>query len=117
MVPPFRDLVYQNPATEDQTSSLRVEEQQPHISFSQFPLLQPDYPLLMESQEFLGRLGAPTFMEDGLGHPALGTAQVPIQVSGAAQSRDDMDSLIEDDFPPIDLFDQIEQLPSPSHWS
>lgn len=89
----------------------------PHVSFSHFPLLQPEYPLLMEGHDFLGRLGAPAFMEDGFGHPALGTAQVPIQVSGAGQSSDDIDSLIEDDFPPIDLFDPIEQLPSPSHWS
>lgn len=103
---------------------LPPEQDPPHISF---PLLQPDYPLLMDSQDFIGRLGVPSFLEDDFNHShrsALGTAQVPILPSFCAQGSsrvsshdtEDIGSLI-DDFPPIDLFDQIEQLPSPSEWS
>ncbi|KAG6434482.1 hypothetical protein SASPL_106119 [Salvia splendens] len=114
---PFGEVVYPNPI-----SAVPVD-QQPYVSFPQFPILQPDYPLLLEGQDFIGRLGAPSFLDDEFGHSALGTAQVPIapsfQASGTSESHDmvDIDSLIDDDFPPIDLFDQIEQLPSPSHWS
>ncbi|KAG6402734.1 hypothetical protein SASPL_134945 [Salvia splendens] len=104
-------------------SAVPVEQQQPYISFPQFPLLQLDYPLLLEGQDFTGRFEAPSFLDDELEHSALGTAQVPIapsfQASGTSDSHIevDIDSLIEDDFPPIDLFDEIEPLPSPSHWS
>ncbi|XP_047950891.1 transcription factor DUO1-like [Salvia hispanica] len=104
-------------------SAVPVEQQQPYISFPQFPLLQLDYPLLLEGQDFTGRFEAPSFLDDELGHSALGTAQVPIapsfQASGTLESHIevDIDSLIEDDFPPIELFDEIEPLPSPSHWS
>ncbi|KAL1540083.1 transcription factor DUO1-like [Salvia divinorum] len=104
-------------------SVVPVEQQQPCISFPQFSLLQPDYPLLLEGHDFIGRFEAPSFLDDELGHSALGTAQVPIapsfQASGTSESHSEMDinSLIDDDFPPIDLFDVIEPLPSPSHWS
>lgn len=105
------------------------QDDPPRIPFPQFPLLQPDYPLLMDSQDFIGRLGVPNFLDDDFDHShrsALGTAQVPILPSFRAQGSsrlsshdtetEDIGSLI-DDFPPIDLFDQIEQLPSPSEWS
>ncbi|XP_057805511.1 transcription factor DUO1 [Salvia miltiorrhiza] len=114
---PFGEVVYPSPI-----SAVPVE-QQPYVAFPQFPMLPPDYPPLLEGQDFIGRLGAPSFLDDELGHSALGTAQVPIapsfQASGTSESHDavDIDSLIDDDFPPIDLFDQIEPLPSPSHWS
>lgn len=103
--------------------SVMPQEQEQHISFPHF---DPDYPLLMEGQDFIGRLGGggggvPNFLEDEFEHSALGTANIPILPSFRPQesshhAEEDIGSLI-DDFPPIDLFDQIEHLPSPSEWS
>lgn len=135
---PFRDLVYPSSLIYEH-SALPLDytppeknEQQPHLSFPQIPQLQPDFPLLLENQDFITRLGDPNFLDEfehSSSGSVLGTAQVPIvpsfvgpegscQISGAAESHDtvDIDSLI-DDFPPIDIFDQIESLPSPSEWS
>ncbi|KAH6813097.1 myb-like HTH transcriptional regulator family protein [Perilla frutescens var. frutescens] len=120
---PFRDLVYPSPVIYDH-SALPLDcvlppDQQLHISFPQFPILQPDYPLLLEGQDFIGRLGAPNFLDDEFEHSSglsLGTDHS--LVSGKAESHETVfiDSLI-DDLPPIDFFDQIEPLPSPSEWS
>ncbi|KAI3444765.1 hypothetical protein Pfo_001430 [Paulownia fortunei] len=106
-------------------------EPQSHLSFPSIPQLQPDFPLPLESQELITRLGDPNFL-DVFGNTSgsvLGTAQVPIvpsffgphtssQIAGKGESHDvvTLDSFM-DDFPPIDMFDHIEPLPSPSEWS
>ncbi|KAG8391550.1 hypothetical protein BUALT_Bualt01G0199300 [Buddleja alternifolia] len=106
-------------------------ERQPHLSFPPIPLLQSDFPLPLESQEFVTRLGDPNFLDvfGNSNESALGTAQLPIgssffgpdrscEIGGRGESHDEVtpDSFI-DDFPPIDMFDHIEPLPSPSEWS
>lgn len=101
-------------------------ESQLHLPFSQIPQFQPDLSVPVESQEFVSRFGDPTFL-DVFGHASgsmLGTAQLPIvpscfgstsgsQISGSAEIMPD--TFVED-FPPMDMFDQIEPLPSPSEW-
>ncbi|KAK6162617.1 hypothetical protein DH2020_002458 [Rehmannia glutinosa] len=102
----------------------------PHSHLS-FPQLQPDFPLPLESQDFITRLGDPNFLDvfGNSGGSALGTAQLPIvpsflgqktsnRISGKGESLDFVaPDCLTDDFPPIDMFDHIEPLPSPSHWS
>ncbi|XP_073288567.1 transcription factor DUO1-like [Primulina huaijiensis] len=102
-------------------------EPQLHLPFFQIPQFQPDLSVPVESQEFVSRFGDPTFL-DVFGHASgsmLGTAKLPIvpssfaltsgsQVSGSAKIMPD--TFVED-FPPMDMFDQIEPLPSPSEWS
>ncbi|XP_073038918.1 transcription factor DUO1-like [Primulina eburnea] len=102
-------------------------EPQLHVPFSHIPQFQPDFCIPVESQEFVSRFEDPTFL-DVFGHASgsvLGTTQLPIvpssfgptassQVSRSAVSMPD--TFVED-FPPMDMFDQIEPLPSPSQWS
>ncbi|KZV31583.1 hypothetical protein F511_13523 [Dorcoceras hygrometricum] len=102
-------------------------EPQSHLPFCQIPQFQPDFSVPIENQEFVPRIGDPIFL-DVFGHGSgsmLSTAQFPIvpscfgpksgsEASGNAESMPD--TFVED-FPPMDMFDQIEPLPSPSEWS
>lgn len=90
-------------------------EQESHLSFPQIPQLQPDFSLALESQDFVTRLGDPNFLDE-FEPPCFGPDR-SCQIVGRAESNDavDLDSFI-GDFPPIDLFDDIEPLPSPSEW-
>ncbi|KAI3449068.1 hypothetical protein Pfo_005733 [Paulownia fortunei] len=127
--------ILQTSAPSSSKSHKNNEEVQPP-AFHDFPSveipqLQPDFPMPLESQDFITRLGDPDFLDEfeNSSGSALGTAQLPIvpsffgpdrscHISGRAESHDavDIDSLI-DDFPPIDIFDHFEPLPSPSEWS
>lgn len=106
-------------------------EPQSHLPFHSIPQMQQDFPLQLESQEFITRLGDPNFL-DVFGHStdsALGIAQIPIEtscfgpetcshISVKVESHDIVaPDIFMDDFPPIDMFDPIEPLPSPSDWS
>ncbi|PIN03189.1 Transcription factor, Myb superfamily [Handroanthus impetiginosus] len=102
-------------------------DQQSYPPFPSMSQLQPDFPLPLESQDYVTRLGDPYFL-DVFGQAsgsALGSAQIPIipsflsSESGANGENQDAvtpDSCVFDDFPPIDMFDHIEPLPSPSDW-
>ncbi|KAK4414619.1 Transcription factor DUO1 [Sesamum alatum] len=102
-------------------------EPQSHLSFPSIPQLQPDFPLPLESQDFITRLDH-TFLDvfELAGGSALGTAQLPMAPSflgpeiaknGETSCAVMTPNSFIDDFPPIDMFDDIEPLPSPSEWS
>ncbi|XP_022867574.1 transcription factor DUO1-like [Olea europaea var. sylvestris] len=115
-----------NPAVDKQS----YEEQQLQLPFPQILQLQPDYSLPVENQDFITRLGDPNFY-DVFGQCSgseLGTGQLPILPScfgpdggshtpsqGENQNIVTPDSFI-DDFPPMDIFDHLDPLPSPSQW-
>ncbi|KAK6121629.1 hypothetical protein DH2020_044637 [Rehmannia glutinosa] len=116
--------------TTSEKKSTIPEQQQSQIPFPQLPpQLQPDFSLPLESQEdIITGLGDPNYLDE-FEKNSGGCAQLPIvpsifepdrscQIDGRTESQYavDIDSLI-DDFPPIDIFDHIEPLPSPSEWS
>ncbi|KAL0309074.1 UNVERIFIED_CONTAM: Transcription factor DUO1 [Sesamum radiatum] len=121
---PFQDLVYPSTLTHEQ-NTLQLDydtcqkklfpEQESHLSFPQIPQLQPDFSLALESQDFVNRLGDPNFLDEF--EPPCFVPDRSCQIAGRADSNDtvDLDTFISD-FPPIDLFDDIEPLPSPSEW-
>lgn len=107
-------------------------EKKPYIDhspppLSNFPRLEPELPLGLESQELETRLGDPNFL-DVFGQaesseiihlpyasPGFGAERRYVNVgSGENEKPVTPDSFI-DDFP-MDIFDQIEMLPSPSDW-
>ncbi|KAL2491237.1 myb-like HTH transcriptional regulator family protein [Abeliophyllum distichum] len=106
------------------------EDHQLQLSFPQIPQLQPDFPLPPESQDFIAGLGDPNLFNlfgQGSGSE-LGTGQLPIgpfcfgqdggsQTAGQGGNHNAVtpDSFI-DDFPPMDMFDHLDPLPSPSRW-
>ncbi|KAL0397707.1 UNVERIFIED_CONTAM: Transcription factor DUO1 [Sesamum calycinum] len=104
-------------------------EPQPHLSYPSIPQLQQDFALPLESQDFISRLDH-TFLDvfELAGGSALGTAQLPMlpsflgpEIAKNGETPCAMTTpnsfIDEDDFPPIDMFDHIEPLPSPSEWS
>ncbi|CAI9764582.1 unnamed protein product [Fraxinus pennsylvanica] len=108
----------------------KLYEQQLQLPFPQIPQLQPDYSLPLENQDFVPRIGDPNFYDvfgQGSGSE-LGTGQLPILPScfgpdggfqtacqGENQNNVTPDSFM-DDFPPMDIFDHLDPLPSPSQW-
>ncbi|XP_022897300.1 transcription factor DUO1-like [Olea europaea var. sylvestris] len=106
------------------------EEQQLQLCFPQIPQLQSDYSLSLESQDFITRLGDPNFYDvfgQGSG-TELGNGPFPIlpscfgpdggsQTTGQGENHNAVtpDSFI-DDFPPMDMFNHLDPLPSPSQW-
>ncbi|KAL2251599.1 UNVERIFIED_CONTAM: Transcription factor DUO1 [Sesamum indicum] len=120
----FQDLVYPSTLTHEQNTlqldyntsqKKQFPEQESHLSFPQIPQLQPDFSLALESQDFVNRLGDPNFLDEF--EPPCFVPDRSCQIPGRAESNDtvDLDTFISD-FPPIDLFDDIEPLPSPSEW-
>ncbi|KAL0429096.1 UNVERIFIED_CONTAM: Transcription factor DUO1 [Sesamum radiatum] len=102
-------------------------EPQSNLSFPSIPQLQPDFPLPLEGQDFITRLDH-TFLDvfELAGGSALGTPQLPMVPSflgpeiakiGETPCAVTTPNSFIDDFPPIDMFDHIEPLPSPSQWS
>ncbi|CAK9149375.1 unnamed protein product [Ilex paraguariensis] len=106
-------------------------DSQLQLSFPNIPQPQSELALPVESQEFIGRLGNSDFLDWFGGHTnasELGDdAQIPIVLpcfgQGNCQNGEERengnsvttpDSFI-DDFP-MDMFDQLEPLPSPSEW-
>ncbi|KAL8500255.1 hypothetical protein ACS0TY_020021 [Phlomoides rotata] len=97
-----------------------------------FPSTPQDFPLQLQSQEFMHRLGDSNFLDvfgSSCESSGIGTAALPVETScfGAntmsqsvvKEEADDsvIPDIFMDDFPPIDMFDLIEPLPSPSDWS
>lgn len=108
--------------------TLCTDSRQPELSFPHIPPLQTDLPLALESQELFTRLGDPNlFAVFGQGN-ASEIVQLPYVSPGIETERSSgnggrggesenpvtPDSFI-DDFP-MDMFDHIEPLPSPSEW-
>lgn len=92
---------------------------------------QSDLPLQLDSQDLINKLGDPGFLDDfhNSSESVLATTELPImpsffgpdricEITGRPESSDAaaINCMI-DDFPPIDMFDHIEPLPSPSQWS
>lgn len=135
---PFPDMVYPGtdsydhcPLQLDYATIERGQEQFPEppplLCFPQIPQLQPDFPLLTENQDFITQFGEPSFLDEfehtsGAGQiaipPSIFVPETNCQIAGREESQDAVDpnSFI-DDFPPMDIFDDIEGLPTPSDWS
>ncbi|KAL2536585.1 transcription factor DUO1-like [Forsythia ovata] len=93
---------------------------QSSISFP--PQLKLDFPPPSQSQEFIMRFQDPNFF-DVFGHGSafgIGTAHLPFVSSCLEPERSapnvTLDISFIDDFPPMDIFDHIEPLQSPSEW-
>ena len=107
-------------------------EKKPYIDhspppLSTFPQLEPELPLGLESQELETRLGDPNFLDVFGQAESSDIIQLPYVSPGfGAERRYEIDGSRENEKPvttdsfiddfPMDIFDQIEMLPSPSDW-
>ncbi|CAK9146207.1 unnamed protein product [Ilex paraguariensis] len=112
------------------TEKKPCSDSQFQLCFPQIPQLQSDNLLFLESQELVGGLRDPDFLDVFEGHfnrYELGDAQIPTVLpsfgpenfqngGGVGENGNPLtpDSF-SDDFP-MDMFDQVEPLPSPSEW-
>lgn len=129
LVYPNMQCYEQNPFHQIENKPLMMEPQcnDDDLPFRCIPQLQPsDFSLPLESQEFIGETSFMDVFGQPSGAPAFVGPNGDQLLPGAVkiESSDCADNMITtthdsfmDDYPPIDMFDHLEPLPSPSEWS